>query len=73
MNARVASKECDRMDHRENTTVPRGRRPYEKPAIIEVELRPEEAVLGNCKTNGGGPGPFQGVCDSPAACNTIAS
>ena len=25
------------------------RKPYEKPTLSEVALRPEEAVLGNCK------------------------
>jgi hypothetical protein len=27
-----------------------GRKPYEKPTLSEVALRPDEAVLGNCKT-----------------------
>ena len=32
------------------------RKPYEKPTLSQVALRPEEAVLGNCKTMGvGGP------------------
>jgi hypothetical protein len=26
------------------------RKPYEKPTLSQVALRPEEAVLGNCKT-----------------------
>ena len=29
-----------------------GRKPYEKPELRQVPLRPEEAVLGNCKTSG---------------------
>jgi hypothetical protein len=29
-----------------------GRKPYEKPTLSQVSLRPEEAVLGNCKTMG---------------------
>jgi len=61
------------MEDRENSSERRCQRPYEKPAIIEVPLRPEEAVLGNCKLSGSGPGPFQGFCDSPAACNAIDS
>jgi hypothetical protein len=33
------------------------KRKYEKPTLTEVALRPEEAVLGNCKTvNVSGPG-----------------
>lgn len=30
----------------------RPRRSYAKPAIRRVHLKPEEAVLGGCKTNG---------------------
>ena len=26
------------------------RKPYEKPTLSQVALRPDEAVLGNCKT-----------------------
>ncbi|HVZ73502.1 MAG TPA: hypothetical protein VHJ20_14085 [Polyangia bacterium] len=26
------------------------KKPYQKPTLSEVALRPEEAVLGNCKT-----------------------
>ena len=26
------------------------KRPYKKPVLIRVALRPEEAVLGNCKS-----------------------
>lgn len=33
------------------------KRPYQKPALIQVPLRPEEAVFGHCKTSGvAGPG-----------------
>lgn len=45
---------------------------YAKPAIFEVKLRPEEAVLGNCKISGSA-GPITGSCDSPTACNALAS
>lgn len=27
------------------------RRPYQKPELMRVSLRPEEAVLANCKTS----------------------
>ena len=47
---------------------------YVKPAISEVKLRPEEAVLGNCKVGGSGTGgPLQGACSTPAACSTLGS
>ena len=29
------------------------KRPYKKPELMQVPLRPEEAVLGNCKMSGG--------------------
>ena len=33
------------------------KQPYEPPRITVISLRPEEAVLGHCKTSGaGGPG-----------------
>ena len=34
-----------------------GKRPYTSPVVSRVELRPEEAVLGNCKSaTANGPG-----------------
>jgi hypothetical protein len=53
------------------TLAPSARKPYEKPSIKIVPLRPDEAVLGNCKM--GVPGPLQSNCSSPTACSTIAS
>ncbi len=48
------------------------KQPYRKPELTQVSLRPEEAVLGACKTrNGSGPG--QGTCRSPSACSSIGS
>ena len=36
---------------------PRPRRPYQKPELNQVPLRPEEAVLGHCKSSSAaGPG-----------------
>jgi hypothetical protein len=33
------------------------KKPYTKPEVTLIDLRPEEAVLGNCKTGGSsGPG-----------------
>lgn len=31
-----------------------GRKPYEPPQLAQISLRPEEAVLGHCKTATGG-------------------
>ena len=48
------------------------KRPYAKPQIQEVPLRPDEAVLGGCKTaslSGSG----QARCTMPSACKTTLS
>jgi hypothetical protein len=39
------------------------KKPYQKPEVREVPLRPEEAVLGGCKTVGGGAG-SGGTCNA---------
>jgi hypothetical protein len=49
-----------------------GRKPYEKPTLSEVALRPEEAVLGNCKTMGVA-GPAEGDCTALGGCMTFGS
>ncbi len=48
------------------------RKPYVKPQLTRVTLRPEEAVLAACKNVGVG-GPGQPTCNSPAACFDPAS
>jgi hypothetical protein len=35
---------------------PGRRKPYAPPKLTSIKLRPEEAVLGSCKTTGAGPG-----------------
>lgn len=47
------------------------KRPYQKPALIQVPLRPEEAVLGHCKTMTGA-GPFNVTC-STTGCGSLGS
>lgn len=49
------------------------KRPYVKPHIREVELRPEEAVLGNCKKSSASSGPLTSPCNFPANCSTLGS
>ena len=51
------------------------KRPYTKPEIKQVALRPEEAVLGACKaTSGGaGSGPGSGNCRTPSPCSGLGS
>lgn len=51
---------------------PAARKPYEKPEIKQVPLRPEEAVLGSCKNNIA-IGPGGGGCHSPSPCFTPGS
>ena len=41
------------------------RRPYQKPRVEQVELRPEEAVLGGCKLLTGAP---TAPLNDPASC-----
>ena len=48
------------------------RRPYTKPQIQEVALRPEEAVLGNCKTSSLS-GAAQSLCTFPITCSGTTS
>jgi hypothetical protein len=48
------------------------KRPYAKPQIQEVPLRPDEAVLGGCKTSSGS-GPAQFRCTMPSNCSAATS
>ena len=47
------------------------KRPYEPPRVMAINLRPEEAVLGNCKI-GNSAGPVASSC-STLHCSTIGS
>jgi len=50
------------------------KKPYSKPEVKQVPLRPEEAVLGGCKILGGGTGPGgKADCGYPVYCPTGAS
>jgi hypothetical protein len=45
------------MSDRQQQDPQRTKRPYSKPELVQVPLRPEEAVLGNCKSSSAaGPG-----------------
>jgi hypothetical protein len=48
------------------------KRPYQRPVLQQVTLRPEEAVLGSCKTAGSS-GPISGTCSLPVACSSLGS
>ncbi len=51
------------------------KRPYKKPELMQVPLKPEEAVLGNCKFGSGTSGPSGGgPCTGPAIpCSAVGS
>lgn len=57
-------------DSRQQTNT--NKKPYSKPDIDQVSLRPEEAVLGSCKTTKIS-GPGQPKCSTPSACSSLAS
>jgi hypothetical protein len=60
------------MNHLENSPlVASPRKPYMKPSVKMVPLRPDEAVLGGCKKSGQG-GPIQADCTSPGACSSTS-
>ncbi len=48
------------------------KKPYVKPEMQQVSLRPEEAVLGGCKVQGS-LGAGQPTCHAPAACSALTS
>jgi len=48
------------------------KKPYQKPEVKQVQLRPEEAVLGGCKT-GSIAGPTQAACNNPVNCLTLGT
>jgi hypothetical protein len=48
------------------------KKPYKKPEVTQVLLRPEEAVLGSCKTASVS-GPGQAKCTVPSPCSTTGS
>lgn len=50
----------------------REKKQYEKPVVTRFPLRPEEAVLGFCKSNASA-GPSGGGCRSVTACSAPGS
>jgi hypothetical protein len=51
---------------------PAKKKKYDPPAITIISLRPEEAVLGNCKSMSIG-GPVQSHCSSLPGCSSVGS
>jgi len=61
------------MEEPRESTTRKTRKPYAKPEVSQVQLRPEEAVLGFCKSTSR-TGPVHPVrCSSPYNCMAIGS
>jgi hypothetical protein len=60
------------MDDTTANQKPDDKKPYAKPQIQKVPLRPDEAVLGGCKTASVS-GPAQHRCTQPSACSSTTS
>lgn len=57
----------------ERDKAPRQKRAYQKPALIQVALKPDEAVLGSCKTaSSAGPGGANS-CQAFGTCSSLGS
>jgi hypothetical protein len=53
---------------------PVAKKEYETPKMVAINLRPEEAVLGNCKISGSaGPSSLGGTCVAVGPCKIIGS
>jgi hypothetical protein len=59
------------MDH--ELTQADGKKSYERPQLTTISLRPEEAVLGHCKTVSGGGNKSIFGCTPIGACNSVGS
>jgi hypothetical protein len=51
----------------------KAKRSYAKPAMKRVHLKPEEAVLGGCKTSDTSGPTHPSKCNVPIACSTLTS
>lgn len=57
-----------------STNTPNNKKTYRKPQLIQVRLRPEEAVLGNCNGTSAGPTGTMNACSSGMVnCNAVGS
>jgi hypothetical protein len=59
------------MEDKAENTQPDKKKPYRKPEVTKVPLRPEEATLGDCKTDSSA-GPAFTDCDT-LSCSSIGS
>jgi hypothetical protein len=49
------------------------KKPYDSPRLTTISLRPEEAVLGHCKSPSGGGNNTFGTCQPIGICNSVGS
>lgn len=56
----------------EEVSLPKKKKPYESPKLVVISLRPEEAVLGNCKSMTSS-GPVSSSCAAIGTCRTLGS
>jgi hypothetical protein len=63
------------MSSRHEKDACRLKKPYTKPEVKQVSLKPEEAVLGGCKvTQVNSPNTGMGyTCSTPIPCSAVAS
>ena len=59
------------MKHRQGGAL-KQKKPYTKPKVKQVQLKPEEAVLGGCKVSSQF-GPAYDNCSLPPQCNALMS
>jgi hypothetical protein len=60
------------MNDRPQQEPQRTKRAYSKPELVQIPLRPDEAVLGNCKT-ASIVGPGSAGCATPSPCFSLGS
>jgi len=58
------------MNHALNSTDADSKKSYEPPRLTTISLRPEEAVLGHCKTSGSN---FPGFPCTAFVCSNVGS
>jgi hypothetical protein len=58
----------------QNQIFDKNSKPYEAPKIVRVSLKPEEAVLGHCKTpSSGGPVGMSSCSTAGVGCRSFGS
>ncbi len=57
---------------KEEFSPPNKKKPYESPKVEVISLRPEEAVLGSCKSMTSS-GPVGSSCAAVGSCRTLGS